>query len=322
MLFCKKCKNCFRNNYDLKRHQLRITPCVKQNINKNIHTNEYEDQKHSFEDQKHSFEENNTCKYCLHTFSTKKHKNRHLLTCKYHNDPIRLLEIENNIIPALPESITECRFCNKIYHNTSNLNKHITICKERAVYKQGLIKEKEQKITINNNCNNTNNNINNNLILNFGQEDLNHIQTENIIELLRSIRKEFKDDQIYLMAGNLITSFDNYIREKPENNNLLIPDAKCMYAETRIKNGWEKVSIEKSLNKAFKKSANELYNKKEEIDNHNDRVFKSNANKQIFSEVKQFGINGFNYAQSPDELRKVKTEFKISKLKNKIDLDF
>jgi len=284
-----------------------------------------EDQKSNLEDQKSNSEENNTCKFCLNTFSTKKHKNRHLLTCKFKNDPIRLLEIENDIIAELPESNTECRFCNKIFCRPTVLNKHITNCKEREVYKQILIKEKSQ-ITINNvntinntNCNNT---INNKLILNFGQENLNHLQTENIINLLREIRKEFGNDQVYLMAGNLITNYDNYIREPPENNNLRIPDSKCLYAEVRIPGGWEKTSVDRSLNKAFKSSASSLYNKKDEIDTANERVFQSAANNDIFSEVKQFAKKGFEHSYSGEELRKVQTSFKVSKLKNKVELDF
>lgn len=338
MVECINCQKSFRNNYDLLRHQSRSKPCVNENTIKKITPMTRKDPKQSFRDPKQSFgdpkqsfrypkqsfEGNNTCRYCLHTFTTKKHKNRHLLTCKYHDDPIRLLEIENDIIPELPESITECRFCNKMYHNTSNLNKHMTNCKEREIYKQILIKEKSQ-ITINNNnnnCNNVNcnNTINNKLILNFGQENLNHLQTENIINLLREIRKEFGNDQVYLMAGNLITSFDNYIRETPENNNLMIPDSKCLYAEVKIENGWEKVSIDRSLNKAFKSSASELYNKKEEINETNERVFKS-INTKIFSEVKQFANKGFIHGCG-EELRQVKTDFKLSKLKNKVILDF
>ena len=343
MFSCKKCKNVFRDHYNLTSHLSRNKPCVKENNVNNIHTicktqNSVPNQSLPVPNQSlpvpnqslpvpnQSFsDENNTCKFCLHTFNHIGTKNRHLLICKFKDDPIRLLEIENDIIPELPESNTECRFCNKIYHNTSNLNKHITTCKEREVYKQILIKEKTQ-ITINNNCNNNCNNttnINNKLILNFGQENLNHLQTENIINLLRDIRKEFGNDQVYLMAGNLITSYDNYIRETPENSNLRIPDSKCLYAEVKIENGWEKTSVDRSLNKAFKSSASSLYNKKEEIDTANERVFQSAANNDIFSEVKQFAKKGFEHSYRGEELRKVQTSFKVSKLKNKVvELDF
>ena len=344
MVSCEKCKKCFRNTYDLTRHQSRNKPCGEEKTPENntqMSNNSKSVPNPSLLVPNPSLpvpnpslpvpnpslsSESNTCKYCLHTFNHIGTKNRHLLICKYIDDPIRLLEIENDIIPELPESNTECRFCNKIFFNTSNLNRHFIKCKEREVYKQILIKEKTQ-ITINNNnnnynnCNNTTINNNNKLILNFGQENLNHLQTENIINLLRDIRKEFGNDQVYLMAGNLITSFDNYIRETPENSNLRIPDSKCLYAEVKIENGWEKTSVDRSLNKAFKSSASSLYNKKEEIDTANERVFQSAANNDIFSEVKQFAKKGFEHSYRGEELRKVQTSFKVSKLKNK-NVDF
>ena len=344
MFSCKKCGNVFRDQYNLTSHQSRNKPCVKENTTESIPklcNNSKSVPNSTFLVPNSTFpvpnstlpvpnstlsSESNTCKYCLHTFNHIGTKNRHLLICKFKDDPIRLLEIENDIIPELPESNTECRFCNKIFSRTDALNKHIVNCKEREVYKQILIKEKTQIIINNNNynnCNNTTINNNNKLILNFGQENLNHLQTENIINLLRDIRKEFGNDQVYLMAGNLITSFDNYIRETPENSNLRIPDSKCLYAEVKIENGWEKTSVDRSLNKAFKSSASELYNKKEEIDTANERVFQSSANNDIFSEVKQFAKKGFEHSYRGEELRKVQTSFKVSKLKNKVvELDF
>ena len=325
MFNCQKCQKWFRDSCDLNRHLTRNKPCGNNNSLKNSLPTE---KSLSPTEKSLTPTENNTCKYCLHTFTRIDNKNIHEKTCKYLDDPIRILEIENDIIPELPESKTECRFCNKIFSRIDNLNTHITICKEREVYKQILIKEKEQKtVTIINNItnnitNNTTNNNNNKLILNFGQENLTHIQTENVINLIRDIRKEFGNDKIYLMAGNLVTSFDNYIRETPKNNNLRIPDSKCLYAEVKIENGWEKTSVDRSLNKAFKSSANQLYNKKEEINNHNKRVFASEINQDIFSEIKQFSGKGFEHSYNPTELRKVQTNFKISKLKNKNEIDF
>jgi hypothetical protein len=186
------------------------------------------------------------------------------------------------------------------------------MCEDRKEYHGRLI---NQITNINNNnCNNTNTNCNNtNIILNFGQEKLNHIETENIINLLRNIRKEFGDSQVSLMAGNFVDSFDNYIREIPENQNIVIPHHKSTFGNIKMESGWKKMSADRCLNRAFKSSANELYNRKEEIDNHNKEVFKSLTNKQIFSEVKQFGITGLE--GNSDEIRQIKTTFKIGKLK-------
>ena len=329
MFNCEKCGNLFRDRYNLTTHQSRIRPCVKENITNNFQTmckiinptqNTTLGDPNSLTKDPNSLTEleNNTCKYCLHTFSTKKHINRHLLTCKYLDDPIRLLEIENDIIPELPESKTECRFCNKIFSRTDNLNTHITTCKEREVYHKILIKEKEQKtVTIinNNNCNITNNNF----ILNFGQtNDTTNIKE--IVDTTRDVTKEYKfdPDQTYLMAGDLITRYDKILMRTPENDNLRIHDSKCLYAEVRIPGGWEKESVDNSLNRSFKDRANKISEKKEEINETNERVFKSTTNQKIFSEVKQFANKGFFHSYRGEELRKVKTNYKINKLKKKV----
>jgi hypothetical protein len=281
--------------------------------------------------------ENNTCHYCLHSFSTKSHKGRHEKTCKYKDDPVRLLELELDLdIVISHDSNTECRFCDKVFCRTDVLLKHNFICKDRENYKKTLLKEKERRnvmitnntnchnttTTTNNNSNNTTNN-NNNLILNFGQEDLSHIQTEKVIEILRDVRKEFTNDQVFLMSGTMVNSFDNYIREKPENKTLTISDSKCLYAEAKKPEGWKKVSVDRSLNQAFKTSAKHLYGMKDDINFCNEKVFASDINNEIFSEVKQFSNKGFEYRKHEtdsiesykDDLRKIKSECKINKLK-------
>jgi len=268
----------------------------------------------------------------MNVFYNKGNMIKHQLICKQKNDPIRLMEIENNIESVLPDIKTECRFCNKNFCRTALLNKHFLDCTSKEEYhKMLIIKDTKrleivQQSIINNNIINNNitnvHNGDNKLILNFGQENLNHIQMENIIQLLREVRKEFGDNKVYLMAGDLITSFDNYIREIPENNNLLIPDSKCLYAETRIENGWEKQAIDQCLNKAFKSSAKELYKRKEEINETNKLVFESATNDNIFKEVGYFAKSGFDNRPDGNELRQIKSKFKVSKLKNKVILDF
>jgi hypothetical protein len=358
MFNCKKCGIFFRDVYNLNRHQSRIRPCVKEIINNKIEgmsknvildenntsenpNNTSENPNNTSENPNNTSEnpnntsavqnntlsksstENNTCKYCLHNFTTISNKNKHLLICKYLDDPIRNLEIENDIIPELPGSKTECRFCNKIFCRIDVLNKHITNCKEREVYKQILIKEKEQKvtnnITINNNCNNV---TNNNLILNFGQTN-DTTKIEEIVEALRIIKKEYKNDQdqIYLMAGDFITRYEKMLMRTPENDNLRIHDSKSMYAEVRITGGWEKEPLG-VLNDSFKDRASKLYNKKEEINNHNERVLKNKTVDGMFTEFGNFSNRGFRHSYNATDNRIVRTNFKVSKLKNKVECDF
>jgi hypothetical protein len=122
------------------------------------------DAKNSPFDAKNSpFCEKNKCKciYCMNIFSTAWYKNKHELICKHNNDT-RLLEIEMEIEPELPECNTECRFCNKKLFRSDKLSKHIPICKERENYHNQLLKQKEKNTFIGQQIINNNNQVTNN----------------------------------------------------------------------------------------------------------------------------------------------------------------
>jgi hypothetical protein len=282
----------------------------------------------------------NKCQFCLNVYARKYNLKIHQQICKYRDDPVRLLEIEKGI-NFDSFSKTECRFCNHNFFNVSNLHRHLKVCEDRERYHQQL-KETVQNNgtlvnvngnnvngtmnnvtgTLNNGTINNNNNhgtINNITINNFGEESLKHIQIEKTIDLLRKIRSEYDTDDVYLSAGELIVSFDNYIREIPENRNLEIPDSKCIYANVKTPSGWEMIPVENVLNKGFKKSAGLLYESKETIDETNKRVFESKTNNSIFTEIKQFAQKGFKHSKYGDsKSRQVKTSYKVSKLKKKV----
>jgi hypothetical protein len=367
MSICKDCNRVFRDDYNLHRHMSRLVPCTLGKhpsiVNKNVPNTSQEGQKTPGACQKtpeacqktpeacqktpgacqktpracqktpepSEITPDNKCEFCLNCYSTKRNLRRHLDICKLRYDPIRLLEIKNDIkFDSFPK--TECRFCNKDFINVNKLNNHFKICKEREDYHQNLIKNDTTKgistIGVQNNIQTQNNNTNNGVINNyninvFGQESLEHIQVEKTIDLLRKIRSDYDTNDVYLSAGELIISFDNYIREVPENNNMVVPDSKCLYANVKTEEGWEKFSVENMLNKGFKNSAKSLYDNKESIDSHNKKVFESNTNKEIFTEIKQFAAKGFNHAKYGDsKARQVKSSYKVSRLKNKKVLDF
>ena len=317
MSCCGLCNHVFRDNYNLTKHLSRSKPCVKENISLKEGKNQSLDkQKDSLDKQKDSLDKQKKCCFCLNNFFNKETMKRHQQKCKQRDDPVRLLEIKQKIEPVLPDSKTCCRFCDKELSRISYLNKHLIICKKREEYYQLLISTsvKVSNYVINNN--NFNNIININIPC---QENMNHIQTEYTIGLIRELRKEFSETQIVLMAGNLICLFDNYIRENPQNQNIIIPEPKSLYGNVKTAIGWKKESVDRCLNKAFKNSAKELYIRKEAIDNHNKKVFESKINREIFSEVKPFSINGF--AANTIEVQKIKTSFKVDKLKKR-ELDF
>ena len=332
MVECKNCGACFRDSYDLNKHMSKLKPCLEKKVEENSGTAQKRSStapkqsstapKQSSTAPKQSSEapkqSSLNCMFCLNHFSTNYNLKRHNLTCKLKEDPVRLLEIENEIEPVLPECKLECRFCNLFYQNISNLNKHIKVCKERENYHKFLLTK--QKTTVNNNIVINNNNIiNNNIVINLvGQESIEHIDPERIINLLRDIDQNYEPSQVFLKAGKLITSFDELICEKEENKNLIIPYSKCLYSEVKTPTGWKKSEVDDSLNRSFKNSAKKLYDTKESIENHNDKVFKYEKNNHIFKEVKGFANKGFNYnslTSHPDDLRKIRSGYKISKLK-------
>jgi hypothetical protein len=342
MFDCKNCGMCFRDNYCLSRHMSRKIPCV--NISQNNEKNNSQkdtlnsqkdtlnSQKDTLNSQKDTLNSQkdtlSTCMFCLKQFSNNYNLKRHHLICKDRKDPVRLLEIENKIDPGIPPNKTECRFCNKDFCRTSVLNKHIFHCKDRKDYLNYLNNYQKQTNNITNNFNNvTNNNITNNVTNNvnviinvLGNEDTTHIDILKIIQKLRDVDKNYGKNQYYLKAGEMVISYDNILREIPENQNIFIPNLRSTHIEVKTDSGWEKKEIEQVLDTTFKTSAKRLYNTKESIEAVNNNVFKHEKNKNIFNEVKQFAECGFKHTHSQSygagDQRKIKKSYKIAKTKD------
>ncbi len=360
MAECKKCGGIFRDTYSLKRHMSRLRPCIGEKMKNGRDTqNDFAEipssiseipssnfQNPSFTSEIPSFtseipssvseipsSKKYKCEFCLNSYSTKYNLKIHQENCKFKEDPIRLLEINNKVSPREPNSKTECRFCNNDYSNVNNLRRHLIICKDRKEYHSQLLAQQEQKQVIqniqtqNNNTNNGTINYNNDnrTIINvFGQESLEHLQTEKLIQFLRDLSKEYSKREVYLSAGEFINLVNQYIREVPENDNFVIKDHKSIYAEIKTPSGMKKVPIDRYLEKSFKSSAKTILDKKETINEHNELVFKSENNQEIFSEVKGFAKDGFKHTpkNSVGTPRQVRTSYKIGMFKNENQVNF
>jgi hypothetical protein len=282
--------------------------------------NSTSDDKNSTSDDKNSTSENKKCQFCLNTFSTSIYKKKHEKICKFRKDEIRNLEIELDIEPLTPESKTECRFCNKNMSRLFTLKEHK--CKERVQYQEQLLKQKQEtneKIfhqTINNGI------INNTIVFN-SPRSLDHIEVEKIIQFLRDLKSIHLPDQTYDKAGELVIMMENYIQEDPKNKNFIITDYKSPIGYIKNEENWTITTIDKPLNSQFKETAGILCDKKEEINNVNEKVFKNNTNCEIFNHVEQFNNKGFNHVMHGEQKMKViKSNYKITKLKNKKVCDF
>lgn len=330
MSCCGICNRVFRGNYELKRHLTRsrscehdisfhnLDLCVNKStlgVNKSTGTVNLITGSVGIEKSPIS---SKTCRYCVRVFSSTNYKNRHILRCPQMDNPVRLLELSRSIDPVKPDHPTDCRFCKKSYSRRSLLNRHIGVCPSYMDYHENLLKTQFPVAITNNNTtnnNNTNNIVNINIL---GQENMDHVQIERVIDLFRTISKEFGYSRICLTAGNLINSFDRYIRETPENQNIIIPDSKSLYGTVRTPLGWEKVSADDCLNTAFKHTAAELYNRKEAMGSYNDKIFKSVNNNIVFNEVRDFAKNGLTNSVNSSDLRQIKTSFKVAKLKDRV----
>ena len=353
MIPCEKCGNFFRDLYDLKRHMSRKKPCVAENVEKVDDTLKKIEKNNPSGRKNNPFSEKITpqgekitprvekitprnkkkCQMFLNTFSSEKYKNDHEKICKHRNET-RELEIEMEIEPDMPACKTECRFCNKNLSRTDKLFKHILKCNERFDYHNRLLKQQEKNKkesqpmcqtinngTINNGTinNGTINNTNNTINIFGSQRSLEHIQVERIIQFLRDLkRKNLTDDQTYEQAGDLIIMMENYIQEDTNNKNFVIPNFKSQIGYIKKENDWEITGVDKPLNIQFKETAGILCEKQNDIETVNEKVFQNNNNVEIFKHVKQFNNKGFSHNMYGDQkLKVIKTNFKITKLKNK-----
>jgi hypothetical protein len=321
---CKICGWIFRDSYNLSKHLARKKPCSSKTLkNENnvnnicgiVVPNEFSNAPSTAKNAPSTARDapstakstpstaKNNCKFCLNTFASSSNLKRHTTICKFQDDPVRLLEIENDITPDIPECKTECRFCNHTFARIDNLNKHLKICKERLEYQEKLLKRKNEinnqiNNTINNNTINNINNINNNvnvIVLSFGNENLDHIKPEDIISDINNLISENSDAKNYILAGKLLTCFEERVKSIPENKNINLKSIHSDYGELKTETGVKKIRIKRFLENCIKNTAKNFNKKKSQIKT------KDHETKSILKEVDVYAEHGF------------KTEEEISK---------
>jgi hypothetical protein len=150
------------------------------------------------------------------------------------------------------------------------------------------------------------------VVLNFGQTN-DKVDTETIIELLRTIVKQ--DSTIYLMTTNLVTRYDRLLDQTPENKNLIIKNYKCLYAEVKDSMGWCKEPVATILDVSFKDRAKRLFEKRQDIESVNQRVFNSPVIQAIWDCLEGLTASGVESATArPVERRQARTTYKINKI--------
>jgi hypothetical protein len=300
---CKLCNHEYKDNYALNRHLSRITPCViiDENQNRGPNPNPLPP------DPEPIVLSKLTCHYCLHTFSTLSNLTKHSTKCKLKDDPIRLLEIEHKMNIKFPDNKLECRFCNNVLSRVDNLKTHLESCKKRQEYHKELLQKQANVINqITNNNNNVknitnnitnnnqvtnNNNIQNNnnfIILSFGNENLDNIKAEDIINDINNLISENSDAKNYVIAGKLLTCFEERVKQNPQNKNTKLRSINSDYGIIKTDQGNKKVKIEKFLDSCIKNTAQNLNKKKSEIRT------RDRETKGILKEVNTYAEYGFD----------------------------
>ena len=246
---CSRCLKKFKYNYLLERHKNKKVMC------KEIVPDKIEEVAKKLEETTKKLdsltskfierEENNKftgykCKYCGKVYTRKDNLLRHENKgrCKLKNDNITIYERELGILKSNRD--LECRFCKKQYTTKSNFCRHQNKgCKEKRYYE----KELEERVlternkaaepqTINNNYANTNTiNINLPPMRAFGDENLDYITTNYLLQELNKC-SNMND------MTTVVSSFTSMIHANPahpENHNVQIRSLNGGYA--RVFNG-------------------------------------------------------------------------------------
>jgi hypothetical protein len=325
MVCCERCSAWFKDSFNLKRHMSRKRQCENNNINikKNTEPISTINEQISIINEQISIineqisiidEQNNKCGYCLNKFYNKSSLKRHQGICKLKNDPVRVLEIEQNIKPILPKNNLECRFCNVSFSRSDSLNKHLLICKKRKDYQENL--ERNKLTVINNNIVNniTNNNqVTNNvnvIVLSFGNESLEHINTEDIISDINNLISENSDSKNYILAGKLLTCFEERVKSIPENRNTSLRSIRSDYGEIKTESGIKKVKIKRFLDDCIKNTAKNFNKKKSEIKT------KDHETKSILKEVNVYAEHGFQSEETEKEIEENILDYKYTLINN------
>jgi hypothetical protein len=257
---CNKCGKNFRDSYNLNTHLSRIKPCKPNNINvNNVILNDNKQletpDKHLETPLQHletPDKQINNCEYCFSTFFNKQCLMRHYNCCKSQEDPVRLLEIELEIKPSLPECKTECRFCHKVLSIPATLTKHTMVCQSRKEYHQQLLQQKNKKDDvqqlkqeieqlkqeIKNPVNTTYNNCNIlNVTVDYTHPPKNeHIQKKTLQGILNQVYKKNKNNA-HFAGGSGVAMYVKEIRKNPENRNIKLYE-KSAIAKVFLENCW------------------------------------------------------------------------------------
>ena len=304
---CSRCQCVFKFPSLLRRHELRKYQCVEvekgcENLpgvkkdSLGVKKDSLGVKKNMLGVKKDSLK-NTTCKYCLNDFCNQRYRKKHEINCKQNNET-RTLELEMNVNPQLPESKTECRFCNKVLSRNTYLNKHYEVCKEREKYHMQLIQEQKQVIqTQNIQTQNNVNNVNNVNINFFGEASDNHIMKTQLTSLLSRL---IKYENAYEAAGELAGEYCHLMYLEDSNKNISINDMRSTYGEVETEDGKKMMLVSKIMDTVLRTTADKINKRLTDL-KEDGRPFKKEIANKIDTEINNFKKTGFKHYYNKKE---------------------
>jgi hypothetical protein len=124
----------------------------------------------------------------------------------------------------------------------------------------------------------------------FKNEDLSHIDVEEIIELWRNINKVSTDP--YIRAGLLVTGLHELINKNEMNINVILPNIRSEIIHVFTETGWKIQPTIETIDQVIKTRAGQLISFKDDINQKNEKVFKSKNNIETWTFGEKFNEKG------------------------------
>jgi hypothetical protein len=222
-----------------------------------------------------------------------------------------------------------CEKCSKIFRDNYGLKRHIA----RKIPCSN-VKNKQNENVKNKQNENENENVSqkidssgvtiiNNGIMNiyninintFKNEDLSHINAQQIIDMWRKINKTSNDT--YIRSGLLISGLHDLIKKNEMNINVVLPNIRSEIIHVFTENGWTIQPTIEIIDELIKTRAGQLISFKDDINETNNIVFKSKNNRQTWTINEKFNEKGIEHRiGNIDGNKRVLQNIKVGVLKN------
>jgi hypothetical protein len=232
--FCHKCNKKFDKKFNLTRHLNKKIPCISINIIKSsttLHNNIHDSNIFQHIPNNSNIFQNseNECKFCLKIYSQVYNLNKHLKVCKIKK------QHENDKEEIFKQLIDQNNKQKQLIEQNNKQEKMLTTALEQIQVLTAELTKLKSKTTSIKNSNNTinSNNTTNIVMMDFGKEDLQIIDKEEFIKIVKNNKitgVKITDELLKAIHFN-----DKY----PQLNNIYISDInrqKCMIVEN---NQWK-----------------------------------------------------------------------------------